>query len=1236
MATTTVETLRIAVDMDSAQAEAGFDRLAAKMKNIGSMRSLSTTLGSFSTKAVTAGISAKSLASAMGTLYAKVLLVRRAFRLLSNVMNISSDLTETQNVVRTVFGEYEAQIDSLAKSALNAYGMSELGYKKIVSNYMAMGSTLGITTDSMKDMSVQMTNLAGDMASFFNVDYNDAAKALQSVFTGQTRPMRQYGIDLTQANLKQWALNNGLNANLSTMTQSEKALLRYQYIMSQLSYVSGDFTDTIDTWHNRLVLLKNAFIQLGQTVGSVLINAFKPFVKALTSVVQSVISFAETVSDALGHIFGWKIEVTDGYGGSLGETIADMQDAIEESDDGMSDLASGADGTASGLSDANKQAEKLKATILGFDELNVLSDANSSSGSGSGKSGSGGSGTSGTGDTGGMSSQLVRTDTIFKDVESSINSLKELGKYISDTLATSLEEINWNNVYKKAENFGKGLADFLNGLITPRLFYDLGKSIANSINTAFHAVNTFAVTFDWSNLGRSVAAKLNGTFQGLDYHLIANSLVNMINGAFEYLWRFTVDFDWTGTAESIRDAIGEALRGINWRKGSKSLNVFISNLCESIRTIVSVDNMEAVAYAIGEALKAVPWWDVLETVGTVIINTLIGVIKDVIKNPDHVFSIALALAGLFALAKAHTLLTSGITMLVNSIGMGITSGLGTTLAGNTVVSSVAASITAMLTSAIGSISAVAIGTAIGFKLSDAIFGDEKVAEDWSTASEYVNGFIEILDKLVEQGKITEGQANSTKTAIREMANSDDEQGTLFSLVDKLKVLGITYEDVQGAVDNTSESESELAKQFSNTTPIDMSKVSYDNMKVALQKLTENYRGNAAQLGNVYTILDKVKDGTLDAKGAYDLFAEVFPGMGLSIESFAALLKDEVPNAVSISTTATGELIECVQGVATGSGNASRALDKAGQSAGSFGDKAKTVKDKADKFANSLRDVKDRSKDVSTNADKSNSSIKSFADQISVWGIIKTNLYKTSLENLGKVNAKKSVEDLQSKVKSLDFSNMTRQMDSGKSSMQSLAEKISSSFSKIGNSASSATRNVGSSVSGIANSVSSSFNGIVSNLYSVGRNAANQFAYGMSSVHIPTPHLYVASYTKNRIGKTTYNTPNYGVNWYKTGGLFNAESIIGVGEAGSEAVLPLENTKTMKRIADSITAQMGSDALKKAMREAFVDGGMSVAMASGNSDPYIMNVTVKTMDNEVLAKAVEKGNLKRSSRYGNMR
>lgn len=510
----------------------------------------------------------KGLASTIGKFYATYWLVMRAVGKIGGAVDLASQLTEVQNVVDTTFGDMASKVDDFTKTSIQDFGMSELTVKQISSRFQALGTSVGVsseqvangtavankalmsqnntlykTTDSMADMSLNLTRLAGDMASFYDVDQADVAKSLQSIFSGTIAPLRRYGLDLTQATLSEWAMKNGLDANIKSMTQAEKVLLRYNYVMANTQAAQGDFAKTANTWANSVRVLKQEFQAWGSIIGSVVINALKPFVQALNKVMLKVISFTRTVADALGAIFGWTIEISGG-----GATVDGMEDIA----DGVGDIGDNADSS-------NKKAQKLKKTLLSIDEIHALDD-NSDSGSGGG-SGSGGSGGGGAGS--GVDSSLKKTDGLLEKYKSSIKDLYSLGKYIGDALASAMESIDWKKIYQKADNFGKGLADFLNGLISPRLFYDLGATIAGSLNTALHFLNSFGTTFDWSNFGLSIANGINGFFENFDFALLAKTINAWVQGIYTMLTT--------------------AIKNVSWKDVLKGITDFLSNL--DIKTV---------------------------------------------------------------------------------------------------------------------------------------------------------------------------------------------------------------------------------------------------------------------------------------------------------------------------------------------------------------------------------------------------------------------------------------------------------------------------------------------------------------------------------------------------------------------------------------------------------------------------------------------------------------------------
>lgn len=473
-----------------------------------------------------------------------------AIRGIKNAIDISSALTEVQNVVDVTFGDMSKKVNEFAQDSIRQFGMSELTLKQTASRFQAMGTAMGIDSslikkaneflnkqtdgyiglsDSMADVSLNLTKLTADMASLYNIDQDVVSQDLAAIFTGQTRPLRDYGLDLTQATLKEWAMKQGLDSDIASMSQAEKTMLRYQYVLANTQTAQGDFARTADSWANQIRILKQSFEQLGSVIGGALINAFKPFVKALNSVLLVVISFVTKVTNALGAIFGWKYE-------DSGAGLADS----------FSDAAESAGDVADNTGQAAKNIDKMNKGVRQFDELKLITTND-----GSGKKGSGGSGGGASG--GASGGKLVKTDTIFKNYESDIKNLKQLGKYISDALSKAMESINWDKIYSKARNFGKGLADFLNGLINPRLFGNVGKTIAGALNTAIYATLSFGQTFDWSNLGKSLAEGINKFFKTFDFKALAEDINTWVQGVYKTIKTMIENIKWSDVWKGVKD-----------------------------------------------------------------------------------------------------------------------------------------------------------------------------------------------------------------------------------------------------------------------------------------------------------------------------------------------------------------------------------------------------------------------------------------------------------------------------------------------------------------------------------------------------------------------------------------------------------------------------------------------------------------------------------------------------------
>lgn len=565
--------------------------------------SLGRSLDTYTASTGRASKGTHGLASALGKLYATYWLVFRAFSKIGDAINISSNLTEVQNVVDVTFGNMSRKVEEFANTSIEQFGMSELSLKQYASRFQAMGSAMDISkglvsgankflneqtkgyvglSNSMADVSLNLTKLTADMASFYNVEQKDVAEDLASIFTGQTRPLRTYGLDLSQATLKEWALKNGLDSDIKSMSQAEKTMLRYQYVLANTGAAQGDFARTANTWANQIRILKQNFEKLASVIGGAFIQALKPLVSALNTATSHIIAFAETISNALGKIFGWKYE--SGSGG----LTSDFGDAADSADD-----------IADSTGKAAKNIDKMKNGLRAFDELKTISSKDNQAGSGSDSGAGGASGSSG--------GRWAKQDSILDTFKSDINSLEGLGEYIRNALTNAVGNIKWESVYKKASGFGSGLAGFLNGLFSNdkkgnNVFTAAADVIAGSLNTALHALNSFGETFKWDGFGEGLARGCKRFFEKWDAKLSGRTFSTFVNGLLKSIVSFVDTLNDDDTWGTIVQKFVDFISSVDFKEISTNLSKMAEGLLESIKKAIDATSDSDIFTIIGQKI----------------------------------------------------------------------------------------------------------------------------------------------------------------------------------------------------------------------------------------------------------------------------------------------------------------------------------------------------------------------------------------------------------------------------------------------------------------------------------------------------------------------------------------------------------------------------------------------------------------------------------------------------------
>lgn len=291
----------------------------------------------------------------LGVAIAAAFSVRTIVNFSKACLDLGSDLQEVQNVVDVTFTTMNEQVNEFAQNAAQTAGLSETMAKRYAGTFGAMAKSFKFTEAEAYEMSTALTQLAGDVASFYNLSQDAAYTKLKSVFSGETETLKDLGVVMTQSALDAFALQKGLKKTTSQMTEQEKVALRYQFVMEQLSGASGDFVRTSDSWANQTRLLNLQWEQLMATLGQGLINVLTPVVQWLNTIISKLQEAANAFESFTDELFG-------NAGGSTGAVIEGASDSLGSAADNAGEL--------------EENAKKAKRALAGFDEITRLQSPN--------------------------------------------------------------------------------------------------------------------------------------------------------------------------------------------------------------------------------------------------------------------------------------------------------------------------------------------------------------------------------------------------------------------------------------------------------------------------------------------------------------------------------------------------------------------------------------------------------------------------------------------------------------------------------------------------------------------------------------------------------------------------------------------------------------------------------------------------------------------------------------------
>lgn len=801
---------------------------------------------------------------------------------------------------------------------------------------------------------------------------------------------------------------------------------------------------------------------------------------------------------------------------------------------------------------------------------------------------------------------------------------------------------------------GAKLSQLLKGAIKEIDWTGLGNLIGNSFMASWKMLSGFVKDMSkkdgagitgWGKLGTAIGKALNGAIKKIDMNTIADALSGLLNGAFESLKSFTETFNWDDLATKIRDGIAKFIKETNWKENGQALGDFISHLCTALKDSLTTDTFYEFGQGVGTFLGELPWGEILSTAADLLLTGLTSALNGLFDGLEEKHPIAGHIAEWLTKAFIAVKIANitGIGTLVGSLvghiagkiaekknaemiaekladvlGDG-TSGAKEAIkdlgdeaeaAGNGGFTTLAEKIKNL-----GDVAQTAGGQFQGFwgyatNLGATAFvveglGQVKKAMDFKDSTADAFNDFEVVRKAL---KIIEDQTGVSGDKFIGLGgdlknvkdNAFDFDGQLQTVETSLENLGISSDTFKQALKQAmEESDTSTNSHVSNINEyIGTMGTEFDNAKSALERLSNQAVITPTQFDELSAVLQQQESSGATARAAFQALMDKMAEMGIDTGKVIKAFSEDVPKSSSTMSKSVETATKSISSNSkTGFGIASAAVSTA--MAGMKKSTESTMPSIWSKIKNTNDDVETNSK---TNWENSASAVST------ALGTMDTD----TKDVMGKVMT--TIQSYWSSV--LINTNQIWEKASGKVDKET--EKMKT-YTET-------------NLSGISDKIKRLFN---VNLTSIGRETAQSFADGMKQVHLPTLTYYISEWRKHDLGGgRTSSTPVYKPNWYAKGGLFNGAQVIGIGEAGSEAVLPLENPRTMKKIADSIVSSSdGSMGLtKEEMTKAVAQGvAMAMSMNSGSKNPqYIMNSII--LDGSEIAKAVTKAQNDTDSRF----
>lgn len=638
---------------------------------------------------------------------------------------LGSDLEEVQNVVDVTFGSMSTQIDEWAKTTAEQFGISELAAKQYSSTIGAMFKSMGVSGQELTDMSKKMAELAGDMASFYNLDTDVAFQKIRSGISGETEPLKQLGVNLSEANLEQFRLSQGMTTAYKNMNQQQKALLRYNYLLSVTSDAQGDFARTSNSWANQTRILSLQFQSLKADLGAGLINVLTPVLQVINRIIAGMAKMASAFKAFTNLLTGKKSDTSTSTGAQA------AADGLEDATTAAQDYADATDKTAKATKKANKENQKYTS---GLDKIHQYqtnkTDTSTPTSGGKGKA-AGAPAAAAAVDFGQLSQGETALDKVDKKMQAIVDRIKKsaepLKKAFSGLLSTLKSAFGWI-----LDNILIPLGKWAVNEALPRFFTTLAH-IITIVDTVLKAAQPGWQWF-WDNVLNPIIKFAADAFL---------AFWDTLNGLLEKFAQWCKDNPAViENATAVILALFTAMIGVKTITGIISLVKNLGTFIAVIKTVIATMNPWTIVIGAVIAAGVLLWknWDTVKAKAKEIWGAISAYLKrtwETIKTNASAFASGVKNVidkGWNLIKTAASTIWNGIKSTLSSIWSGISS----------TASSIWNGLTSMISGALNTIASVA--ASVGGKIKSAIVGAFDAIKN--AIKKPINGIIGFINGLV--------------------------------------------------------------------------------------------------------------------------------------------------------------------------------------------------------------------------------------------------------------------------------------------------------------------------------------------------------------------------------------------------------------------------------------------------------------------------------------------------------